>query len=453
MPSRLWHHGVYKMLRVLRYRLPESRECMVTFIYMAYSMLGTLHDTVPIFQTTWIECLGRIFYVPVPRTSLLTAFQGDLGAYRMAIETDESETRRFWMTNSRSWYMKAAHRSPNHGRLYYRLATLAPPSSLEHLSLVVRALTCIAPFEKARESIKTWFNSNLHAWDTMQRPSWETTFIRAHAILFTSEKQHCEDGFESTLDMLVNDVSIPRSCGAFVATTNLAALFEYNTPEQSAQARLRQAYEKAQIAKDLTVETNINLDCDEDLSSDHETSSIFVARASRLALKTLESWMRYGRSTGSNLHSLVHVYLVFIRSLIKAQEAWKSFDKNPIWRTIERDTPWYLICRFLNTVAGELTWDWLHPGSKIFAEDFPKGQKPRPLPEDYTLRGHVYAQGYFPKNWFADAEFDCEEEVFELHRDFLVRIERTLWLGNIIASVCRTPMNSYANADWRSRAE
>jgi hypothetical protein len=41
---------------------------MLPFIYLAYSMMAFLYEAVPVFEDTWIECLG------------------DFGRYRMAIE-------------------------------------------------------------------------------------------------------------------------------------------------------------------------------------------------------------------------------------------------------------------------------------------------------------------------------------------------------------------------------
>ena len=40
MPARMWKHGIYSFLELLRYRLPHSREHMLTFIYIAYSMMA-----------------------------------------------------------------------------------------------------------------------------------------------------------------------------------------------------------------------------------------------------------------------------------------------------------------------------------------------------------------------------------------------------------------------------
>ncbi len=59
MPARMWRHGIHAFLEVLRYRLPESLEHMLAFIYIAYSMMALLYETVSAFEDTWIECLGK----------------------------------------------------------------------------------------------------------------------------------------------------------------------------------------------------------------------------------------------------------------------------------------------------------------------------------------------------------------------------------------------------------
>lgn len=440
---------------------------MLTFIHIAYSMMALFYETVVTFQNTWIECLGRVVLVPDKRTNWLTMVQGDLGRYRMAIENDDLKDREVWNSTARLWYQKAVDRSPNAGRLYHHLALLARPYTLEQLSLYARSLTCVAPFEEARESIMTLFNPILHARDTV-RPSWETTFIRAHAILFTCQTQDPDDEFAAIVDKFVRDgppdkcntkaATRLRQLGAFAAISNIAALFEYGTPKYGGKTRLRLAYETAQIMKDtaskpepcnpnqlehpFTTGEHTRSDSDTLMPLDREISSIFITRPSRLASITLGIWLN--RETDCGTHPLVHIYLVFIRSLIIAQEAWKFFEKDITWRTIERDIPWYAICLFLNAVAGKF-----HSTSRIFAEDFPQPseengnkEKPRPLPEDFALRGQMYSQWYFPSTWFMNTMVDDDERTLELPSMVQSRTERILWLGHRIASVCHTIVRS-----------
>jgi hypothetical protein len=60
MPARIWRHGIHAFLEVLRQRLPESQEHMLAFIYIAYTMMALLLETVPAFEDTWIECFGNL---------------------------------------------------------------------------------------------------------------------------------------------------------------------------------------------------------------------------------------------------------------------------------------------------------------------------------------------------------------------------------------------------------
>ncbi|KAI0805932.1 hypothetical protein GGR55DRAFT_654067 [Xylaria sp. FL0064] len=50
MPARMWRHGIHSFLELLRHRLPGSLEHMLTFIYLAYSMMALLYETVPAFE-------------------------------------------------------------------------------------------------------------------------------------------------------------------------------------------------------------------------------------------------------------------------------------------------------------------------------------------------------------------------------------------------------------------
>ena len=60
MPARMWRHGIHAFIEILRHRLPESLEHMLAFIHIAYTMVALLHETVPTFEDTWIECFGNL---------------------------------------------------------------------------------------------------------------------------------------------------------------------------------------------------------------------------------------------------------------------------------------------------------------------------------------------------------------------------------------------------------
>ena len=115
MPARMWRHGIHSFWELLRHRFPASGEHMLSFIYLAYSIMALLYETVPVFEDTWIECLG------------------DLGRYRMAIEEDDLKDREVWTKVARHWYSKASNPAPTKGRLYHHLAILARPNALQQL--------------------------------------------------------------------------------------------------------------------------------------------------------------------------------------------------------------------------------------------------------------------------------------------------------------------------------
>lgn len=63
---------------------------MLVFVYLAYSMMALLMESVPGFEETWIECLG------------------DLARYWMVIGEADLRDREVWLGVTRMWYDKAA---------------------------------------------------------------------------------------------------------------------------------------------------------------------------------------------------------------------------------------------------------------------------------------------------------------------------------------------------------
>ena len=74
MPAWMWRHGIHSFLELLRHRLPDSLEHILTFLHMAYTMITLLLESVSAFENTWIECLG------------------DLACYSMAVNPSGHET-------------------------------------------------------------------------------------------------------------------------------------------------------------------------------------------------------------------------------------------------------------------------------------------------------------------------------------------------------------------------
>ncbi|KAJ6126085.1 hypothetical protein N7471_010578 [Penicillium samsonianum] len=59
MPARMWRHGIYSFLELLRRKLSGSMEYMLSIIYFSYTRIDLLLESVPLSET-WIECLGDL---------------------------------------------------------------------------------------------------------------------------------------------------------------------------------------------------------------------------------------------------------------------------------------------------------------------------------------------------------------------------------------------------------
>ncbi len=437
MPDRMWRHAIYAFLEVLRHRLPDSRDYMLSFIYIAYSMMALLYETVPAFENTWVECLG------------------DLGRYRMAAEADDPLDCENWNGVARIWYTMATDSSPGTGRLYHRLGTLSRQYSLQQLSLYTRSLTCLHPFEGARESIKMIFNPALDGKAPVipRSPLFETVFLKAHGLLFYGVSASRYEAAvhqieEGLLDKYIGLVTSKfRELGVCAMNANIAAIFEYGALREKERSKsvVRLAYEEVHRSKTVNgnfmahppSQTSLSLNIrgvsplplppleslDASLRRNEFQSSIaFISRASKLTFTTLAILLR--RLGDENVYPSVHVTLVFLFSLASVDEAMKH---------MEQDVPWGEICAFLNLLArrNALT-------SKVWATEFPRRENGAggPLPEDFAMHGQLYAEFFFPETWFSGATIDVDERSLELPSMVARRVERILWIGARIVSVC-----------------
>ena len=167
MHARMWRHGIHAFLEVLRHRLSESLDYMLAFLYLAYSMMALLYETVPAFEDTWTKCLG------------------DLAQYRMVIEDDDFGDDD-WGDVARFWYEKAAEENPGVGRLHHHLAVLARQDSVLQLNLYMRAMTCTGPFDSDEGNVTMSFDPKLRGEKSPPFRSFqvETPFVKAHGLLF-----------------------------------------------------------------------------------------------------------------------------------------------------------------------------------------------------------------------------------------------------------------------------
>ncbi|UNI14828.1 hypothetical protein JDV02_001419 [Purpureocillium takamizusanense] len=124
-----------------------------------------------------------------------------------------------------------------------------------------------------------------------------------------------------------------------------------------------------------------------------------------------------------NTLSFIHTTLVFMLRMSQLPAAISH---------LEDRYPWKLASMMLNYLLKTIKKE-----PRIDTEDFPgqekKSQEPVPLPEDYALRGLLFADDFFPKGWFDNERLDETDRYLEATSKTLDRQERILWIGRRIA--------------------
>ncbi|RYP59214.1 hypothetical protein DL771_010962 [Monosporascus sp. 5C6A] len=395
MPARMWRHGIHSFLELLRHRLPDSLEHMLTFIYLAYSMMALLYETVPAFEDTWIECLG------------------DLGRYRMAIEDDDIRDREVWTAISRHWYSKASDKAPTTGRLYHHLAILARPNALQQLFYYAKSLCVPIPFASARESIMTLFDPILKAPST-QNPRLipiDAAFIKANGILpsgnYLDQLTSAMEKFLSKLDGHINRIDRGwMKSWYYIAISICYALLSYGKGNNEIQNAI----------KPRNVGEATKMDTTDTYEEKPERS---FSSAARLVQGTYMVVFR--RIGDANILPFVHVTMVFIFRLTHFANAISL---------VENDIPWELVSVLLNSLLQSY-----RSYERIRSDQFPRQEKvpaPRSLPEDFAMKGLFWVGDYFPNDWLSN-EVDDDEKYLEMKSMTEERRERILWLGCRVA--------------------
>lgn len=129
----------------------------------------------------------------------------------------------------------------------------------------------------------------------------------------------------------------------------------------------------------------------------------------------------FARFADPNILPYLHTILVFHRYLIPYPSAMSL---------LEATFPWKMVSMLLNSLLLSCR-DY----ERIQSSEFPRPVKqlPRPLPEDFALRGLLWADKYFPSDWFSNDKIDDDEKYWEVASMTDERKERVLWLAVYIA--------------------
>jgi hypothetical protein len=357
---------------------------------------------------------------------------------------------------------RAADKNPRVGRLYHHLAILARPNALQQLYYYSRSLTCVKPFPSARESILTLLDPILgRAVATYSHAlPIDTNYIKAHALLF--EKSSLDDfaqamiEFTSNLDNHIGRVTAKwKEQGVYIAVTNISGWFDYGIDEnvfrQVFLTELCQSVKTSPPSEELlrTASPADQQDPTPPVIPEHElltkinaaSEQPYFSYAKRLTYGTFALVLR--RIGDKNVLPHVHIMLSFLT----------TFAANTYVSHLLADTPWTELVAFLNTLVKtesqmqnqNQTQNINQPQSintlfsaPVFPDDGERSDE-LPLPEDYLVRGLIWAHNYFPRKWF-EREHDEEERYLELASTVKSRMERVLRLGHKLSTVRLYPV-------------
>ncbi|OOQ85751.1 hypothetical protein PEBR_26034 [Penicillium brasilianum] len=436
MPARMWRYGIHSFLELLRQKLPGSLDYMLNFIYLAYSMMTLLLESVPAFHETWIECLG------------------DLARYRMAVEESDMRDREVWAGVSRYWYNQDAHHSPEVGRIQHHLAVLARPDVLQQLFHYTKALVSVRPFHNARESVVLLFSPYNGQHQALNQHTMVTAFIATHSALFNEWPADqfitLANRFLVLLREEARHLGRQGQTGVYIMSCNFASIFQYGDSEAFMALKFSQkSYESAAEAYESAINWTSGLDFTPEAKSkeggEPTDTSVHLPpmafQGTALAFHTLSVLLNY--LDDPIIYPSAHIAFSFIWSLALHPLAMQEVDKF---------IPWVNITRFLNNLIDSdidsVEFD------KIEEDTFPMNddETTRQLPEDFHIRGQSWSTLYFPDGFFEGAPSEDDRPVIEPASTAIPRKHRCLWLGVRIATFGRWMIYNNRRFDNTPRA-
>ncbi|ODM21095.1 hypothetical protein SI65_04148 [Aspergillus cristatus] len=413
MPARMWRHGIHSFLELLRHRLPDSLEHMLTFLYLAYSMMTLLLESVPAFEDTWIECLG------------------DLARYGMAIERSDLQDRETWASMARYWYRKAADKRPNFGRIQHHLAVLAWPDMLQELFYYTKSLVSVDPFPPAGERITSLFYRALNECKPNNLLVFASVLVAAHGTLLmqgslSNFRAHVKF-YLLCLDRYICQLGSEfKMRGVFIASCNFAAIFQYGPTNAVLSNEFKEglAQDKTGLTASMNWTPVENLDTIEAEFCEYQnlqSQNKLVYYGAHVTFKTLSALL--DQIGNKNVFPAVHAYLAFI---------WCMTRNDNSIRHIELVVPWRKLTVFLNVMI------WSNMDFRVMERDeIPVAEDRKCFPEDFLFRGQVWSQQYFSADYFEGALAEDDGRSIEVLSLTVARMYRCLWLGVQLAKFNR----------------
>lgn len=336
----------------------------------------------------------------------------------------------------------ASDRHPSIGRLYHHLGILERPS-LRKFCLYAKSLSCVIPFPNARDSLSTLCGPIIQDEHTIQSSSHsiEARIVTYHALVYSGAEQNVITTIgNDALDLLRQEPFKLREFGAYLAITNIAAIFELGSPTNSLfhqyATAINQAMQSSRPSMTPTAlaEQNDN-QCPSALSNASPSPSLvsttsFWEKTFALVLKSFKL------GSLEDVLPYVHVMLVCLHSLdslrtrLSNGQSEHTFDS----RVDTERLAWDALADFLNTlVQSHPISAWILECARQRAFPAPERKEDvKPLSEDFLIRGLIWAQFYFCPGWF-DGQTEDDGRSIESSSTHKARVERVLWLGLYLA--------------------
>ncbi|RTE68536.1 hypothetical protein BHE90_017086, partial [Fusarium euwallaceae] len=276
------------------------------------------------------------------------------------------------------------------------------PASLEHmLELLYLAYNIVALLYETVPAFKD-------IWMLSKAPNSlapiDAAFVRVHGILFSGKsKERLQESMDEFIEQFNAYVGCVPKSWYHIGISTGCSLLGYGA---ESNLLMRAISEEIDVATDGSSIAEANPD------------EIFD-QALAFAVRIIETvMMRWG---DVNTLPFLHTVLVFINRMTRFPAAIAR---------IERYFPWKRTSSLLNFLLASL-------GPKYeFGSCFQppeNGQTPRPLPEDFAMRGRIYTGDYFPDKWFNN-ETDEDDKFIERRSMGRERKDRLITLGRRIAT-------------------
>jgi hypothetical protein len=283
-------------------------------------------------------------------------------------------------------------------------------------------------------------------------PLVESALIKAHGVLFThgsvSEYTSLMDQFCSVLDNHIGRVTAKfRVQGPEIASSLCAATFDFG----NAKAFLSQTFRDQDDRRKAYFEAYQSSHGQEEPPPGYLKTKHAYMQAYWASMDETSDFVRASPSPGKDLSYDTAAYACQYLGETTTVVAQRIGDKNimPYMHAVlaylfglcfipyalvyaESCVPWEDIAIFLSTLGRSGVIE-----AHFESTDFPQQMSGtgRQLPEDFVMRGLIWAQHYFPADFFNGQIVDEDERNLELPSHAAPRAERCLWLGVQLSSV------------------